>query len=41
MLGFVRIMREYERGVMFRLGRLVATARARASSGRSRSSTRS
>jgi regulator of protease activity HflC (stomatin/prohibitin superfamily) len=24
-LGFVRIMREYERGVMFRLGRLVAT----------------
>jgi regulator of protease activity HflC (stomatin/prohibitin superfamily) len=25
MLGFVRIMREYERGVMFRLGRLVAT----------------
>jgi len=25
LLGFVRIMREYERGVMFRLGRLVAT----------------
>jgi regulator of protease activity HflC (stomatin/prohibitin superfamily) len=24
-LGFIRIMREYERGVMFRLGRLVAT----------------
>jgi regulator of protease activity HflC (stomatin/prohibitin superfamily) len=24
-LGFVRIMREYERGVMFRLGRLIAT----------------
>ena len=25
MLGFVRIMREYERGVMFRLGRLLET----------------
>jgi regulator of protease activity HflC (stomatin/prohibitin superfamily) len=25
MLGFVRIFREYERGVMFRLGRLLAT----------------
>jgi regulator of protease activity HflC (stomatin/prohibitin superfamily) len=25
MLGFVRIMREYERGVFFRLGRLLAT----------------